>query len=301
MARKERVLTALDEDQVTNYRRVSAGLYVMGIVGVMVSNYLAVSAFMAPAYGAMSTLFVAVVFDAWWGASSWSWIVVERRDWRTRASLFGGVFCATAIQAWIGYSQANELGVDMAFAGDGQNTYIVALMVLRHAILPIVGLACVHALGDDIAYLRRRGAVGADPAQATAGEQRLANVEQMVVVLAEKVERMGERLADEMARLAARPDPLPAFPAGYSYLTPGTDQNGPGYAGAIPPMVDHQAPQASAGESKAAKWAAVVEKCGPGLLLAEYAELSGVSRQTLGTWRAAAEAEARARKNGQPA
>jgi len=123
-------------------------LYGAGVIGAMVANYLAVTSFLRPVYGASAVL-IGLVFDAAWLGASCSWIILGRRDRWTKAGLVGGVVAATAIQFWIGWSEAGELGRSVVAAGDGQNYYMAALAILRHALMPAIGLFCVHALGRD--------------------------------------------------------------------------------------------------------------------------------------------------------
>lgn len=139
-------------------KNVILTLYGAGIVGAMVSNYLAVTAFLWPAYG-MTAVGVGIVFDAVWLGASCSWIVLRRRDAMTRVMLVGGVVSATAIQFYQGWTEAGAFGQSVIAAGDGENYFMAALAILRHAIMPMLGILCVHALGRDWPLLTATDAV----------------------------------------------------------------------------------------------------------------------------------------------
>lgn len=141
----------------SNWRWVPVALYGAGVVGTIVTNLIAARAFFAPVYGVWA-LGAALVYDAVWLGASWQWIRTGRRDGLTKALLFGGVVGAVAIQAWAGWSELGTLGLAIITAGDqGRNLAIGGLIVLRHAAMPLIGLACVHALAgvwEDLAAER---------------------------------------------------------------------------------------------------------------------------------------------------
>lgn len=178
-------------------------LYGAGVVGAMVSNYLAVTAFLWPVYGA-SAVAVGVVFDAAWLGASCSWIVLGSRDRMTRAMLIGGVVAATAIQFWQGWTEAGDLGRAVITGGDGQNYYMAALAVLRHAIMPVLGLLCVHALGRDWPKLAGAdGEAAGDGASTTTPTATTPTTIDRVTAIVGAQTAILDELADAVADLSA--------------------------------------------------------------------------------------------------